>query len=100
VAAALARRVTDSEAVLADTVFHSVRVRVAAGLLRLVRCERGRAPVVLRVTHQEVANLVGSTRETTTLMLHALRGEGLIELGNRRITVVDPEALAHIARPA
>lgn len=100
VAQALVRRATESEAVLAETVFQPVRARVAAGLLRLARRERGRAPVVLRITHQEIANLVGSTRETTTLVLHGLRAEGLIALGNRRVTVVDPEALAHVARPA
>lgn len=100
VAMALARRVIETESVLAETVFQPVRSRVASGLLRLARRERKPGPVVLRITHQELANLVGSTRETTTLVLHTLRSEGLIAVGNRRITVLDAEGLAHSAGPA
>lgn len=98
VAERLARRVVELQQVMAETVFSTVRSRVASGLLRLYRRHHGREANVLRVTHQEIANLVGSTRETTTAVLHALREEGLVEIANRRITLLDPVALEHEAR--
>jgi CRP-like cAMP-binding protein len=99
----LCRRTIELENVLSDTVFNSVRRRVASGLLRLYRKERnvqgdflGNGGT-LRVTHQEVANLIGSTRETTTSVLHALREAGILQMANRRLTVLDSAALAHLA---
>ncbi|HIJ65103.1 MAG TPA: Crp/Fnr family transcriptional regulator [Candidatus Hydrogenedentes bacterium] len=92
----LCRRAVEVENVLAETVFKSVRNRVAAGLLRLYR----RAPRnedTLRITHQEIASLIGSTRETTTAVLHGLREEGIVEVANRRLRVLDPVALEHAA---
>jgi CRP-like cAMP-binding protein len=41
---------------------------------------------------------VGSTRETTTAVLHKLREEGILDIANRRITVLDPAALERAAR--
>ena len=98
VAEGLCRRSLDIEQVLAETVFHSVRSRVAAGLLRLCRKENRHSPISLPVTHQEIANLIGSTRETTTATLHALRKDGLVALANRRLTVLDPIALEREAK--
>ena len=94
----LCKRAIETEQVLAETVFHSVRSRVAAGLLRLYRKEGHNAPAALNVTHQEVANLIGSTRETTTATLHALRRAGIVQLANRRLTILDPVALEREAR--
>ena len=75
-----------------------MRSRVAAGILRLYGSEeRGDAPT-LRVTHQELANLVGSTRETTTAVLHELRQQGVIDIANRRLTVVNLVGLRNIAQ--
>ena len=94
----LGRRVIDLENVLAETVFKTVRSRVAGGLLRLYQ----RAPYshdgAIRLTHQEIASLVGSTRETTTTVLHKLREDGILSIANRRVTVLDPVALEHAAR--
>lgn len=94
----LCRRVVEIEHVLAETVFKTVRSRVASGLLRLYqrssRTERG----AIRITHQEIAGLVGSTRETTTAVLHNLRQQGIVTMANRRVIVLDPVALEHVAR--
>mgnify|MGYP006278944545 CR=1 FL=1 len=69
VARSVCQRAIEAEHVLAEAVFHSVRRRVAAGLVRLCAREATAPPHELRVTHQEVANLCGTTRETTTLVL-------------------------------
>lgn len=94
----LARRVVQTEDVLSETVFKTVRGRVASGLLRLYQRVPQEERGTLRVTHQEIANLVGSTRETTTSVLHDLRAEGIVNMANRRVTVLDPIALEHAAR--
>jgi len=98
VAQRLCCRITETEQVLVETVFSPVRSRVASGLLRLYRREKGQNRDALCVTHQEVANLVGSTRETTTAVLHMLRAEGILDMANRRLTILDPVALEHVAK--
>jgi CRP-like cAMP-binding protein len=97
VAQALCRRTMDLEQVLADTIFVPVRRRIALGILRLYRQEDVPTDGTLNVTHQEVANIAGTTRETATGVLHGLREEGLLQLANRRIMVVDPTALERMA---
>ena len=100
VAECLSQRVRMAEQTLANTVFKTVRSRAASGLLRLYQQEReyDESAAVIRVTHQELANLIGSTRETTTAMLHGLEREEVVRLGNRSMTVLDAAALEQIAR--
>jgi len=43
--------------------------------------------------HREIASIVGSTRESVTVRLNAMRREGTIEFVNRRILVKRPELL-------
>lgn len=47
----------------------------------------------VKYTHQEIASYVGSTRETTTLVLGELRRSGLIDTEHRRVVVTDPAGL-------
>jgi CRP/FNR family transcriptional regulator, cyclic AMP receptor protein len=47
--------------------------------------------------HREIASIVGSTRESVTVRLNAMRREGTIEFVNRRILIKRPEWLM---RPA
>ncbi len=93
----ISRRAREMDQLYVEVVFRPVRGRIAASLLRLYHLERpgGRT---IQVTHQEVANLAGSTRETTTSVLHDLREAGLVEIGNRRVTLLDLEALRRVAR--
>ncbi|HNR32983.1 MAG TPA: Crp/Fnr family transcriptional regulator [Candidatus Hydrogenedentes bacterium] len=94
----LCERGLETEQTLSEMVFCSVRRRLASGLLRLLRREGGQPGATLQVTHQELANLIGSTRETTTATLHGLRTEGIVALANRSIVIRDPAALEHVAR--
>jgi CRP/FNR family transcriptional regulator len=94
----LIARANEVEQVLFETTSRSVRGRIAAGLARLHAKAACGEIVTLRVTHQEIASLVGSTRETTTAVLNSLEGEGFIKTANRRVTVLDPEALERVAR--
>jgi CRP/FNR family transcriptional regulator, cyclic AMP receptor protein len=49
----------------------------------------------ISLPHREIASIVGSTRESVTVRLNAMRREGTIEFVNRRILVKRPEGLVH-----
>jgi CRP/FNR family cyclic AMP-dependent transcriptional regulator len=44
--------------------------------------------------HREIASIVGSTRESVTVRLNAMRREGIIDFVNRKILIKRPESLA------
>jgi CRP/FNR family transcriptional regulator, cyclic AMP receptor protein len=47
----------------------------------------------LKITHQELAEMVGTSRETVTRVLARLREQGIIEISSRRMTLLNPKAL-------
>lgn len=49
--------------------------------------------VALKITHQEMANLIGSTRETVSLTLSQFRKKGLIRLHRRQVIILDERGL-------
>lgn len=59
----------------------------------------GGVRIQLRLTHQELASLVVSTRETTTTLLNRFKRDGLLDTDGRRIIVRDPQGLAALATP-
>jgi CRP-like cAMP-binding protein len=50
--------------------------------------------VIERLSHQELGDMVGACRETVTKILAELEKEGEVELGRRRIRVLDRARLA------
>ncbi|MDR3709794.1 MAG: Crp/Fnr family transcriptional regulator [Capsulimonadaceae bacterium] len=96
-----ANRRAQAENRLTEYVFYDVPTRVARLLTRLSsthgRYSKGGSLIRLKLTHQEIANLIGSTRETTTLILNDFRRRGLIELQGRRIVVSDSAGLRDLA---
>jgi CRP-like cAMP-binding protein len=85
---------------LAEYIFYDVPARLAH-LLAQMAGTNGRKTkegmlIRIKLTHQELANLVGSTRETTTLILNEFRRRGLLEFTGRKIVVSDPEALLQL----
>jgi CRP/FNR family transcriptional regulator len=47
----------------------------------------------LNYTHQEIADMIGSTLETTTRLLTNLKRSGVLNMGRGNITLLDKEAL-------
>ena len=68
---------------------HRYGVRESAGVL-----------IDIPLPHREIASIVGSTRESVTVRLNAMRREGTIEFVNRRILVKRPEGLLPTANEA
>lgn len=90
----LAGRVSDLETRLETVAFKSVPARLASEILRLAEASgNGR---VEGVSHQELADTVGSYRETVTRILNELRRDGLIELDRLSIAIKDPEGLRDV----
>jgi CRP-like cAMP-binding protein len=86
------------EARLKNLLFRTTRERTAAVLLELTE-SHGRAvgpawEIDLRLSHQDLANLIGATRETVTLTLGQLQVDGLIRMRRRRLAVMNRAALA------
>lgn len=80
---------------------HGAKARLALLLLDLadrfgVRDSRGTI-VDVRLTHREMAALIGATRETVSVAIVELRNAGVVETEARRVVVVDPDALRDIA---
>ena len=57
----------------------------------------GVVTIDLRLTHQDLAAMVASTRESLTKVLNEMRGRGLIEVEAGRITLKDWRALAALS---
>ena len=58
---------------------------------------RGEEGLEVTLSHQDLAHLAGSTRETITKVLGELAMDDTIELGYRRILVLKPEALREVS---
>jgi CRP-like cAMP-binding protein len=75
--------------------FKGIPARLASLLLRL-SAERG-SPDITGLTHQDLAETIGTYRETATQVLNDMKAQGLIEIGRKRITIKDAEKLAQVA---
>lgn len=87
----------DTEDRLASMLFRNVEARLAEFLVKAtarwgIPEPRG-VLIAAPFTHQEMANMIGSTRETVTLTLGDLRRKGVIDIDRRRVVVLDREAL-------
>lgn len=78
-------------------VFKDVSSKLAELLLRLGSehgIEHRRGLVLgLKITHQEMANLIGSTRETVSLTLSQFKRKGYIQTEGRKVILADREGL-------
>ena len=51
----------------------------------------------IRTSHQSLADMLGTYRETVSTILRGFKADGMVELGYRRIYVTDPAALQALA---
>ena len=98
---ALIGRWCSLEAKVEQLVFKDVGAKLAELLLRLgsehgVEHRRGLV-LGLKITHQEMANLIGSTRETVSLTLSQFKRKGFIQTEGRKVILADREGLRSLA---
>ncbi len=97
----LISRRRDLEIKMEQLIFKDVGSKLAELLLRLgsehgIENKRGLV-LALKITHQEMANLIGSTRETVSLTLSHFKRKGLIETEGRKVILADRESLRALA---
>lgn len=90
----ISKRLLEVEARLEDMAFKTVAGRLASLLLRLMR-EQG--TTIRGLTHQNLADDIGTHRETTTQTLSSFKAQGLLQTGRKRIEILDPDGLQRIA---
>jgi CRP/FNR family transcriptional regulator, cyclic AMP receptor protein len=85
-----------------DLICKDVTTRVCELLLNLTDQHRtpaeGTFHQMIKLSHQDIASLVGVSRQTTTETLDRLKSQGIIDLGHRSIILKDQnklEALIH-----
>jgi CRP-like cAMP-binding protein len=78
--------------------FRSSRERLVHLLLELAeqygQAVPGGVQLRIKLSHQDLANIIGSTRETVTVVLGELQAEGRLQLGRRKIVLSDLVRLA------
>jgi CRP/FNR family transcriptional regulator, cyclic AMP receptor protein len=87
-------RLIEIENRLTELSFLDVAGRVAALLLRL---HEKSGDQISGYSHQDLADQVGTYRETVTQVLNQFRQKGLIELQRKEIVILDPKGLQQIA---
>lgn len=99
---ALARRLRRTNDSLADLVFSDVPGRVAKALLDLAERFGRRTDIGVLVAHdltqEELAQLVGASRETVNKALADFAARGWLQLEARAVVLLDAERLAERAR--
>jgi CRP-like cAMP-binding protein len=84
---------TQLEAQLVNTTFKSMNARLATLLLQLAQ----ETHIVDGLSHEELAEHLGTYRETVSVALRDLKETGIIELGRRHITICNKSLLQEIA---
>jgi CRP-like cAMP-binding protein len=83
---------------LKNLLFRSNRERLVHLLLELAEDYGRETPegvlLGIKLSHQDLANVIGSTRETVTVVLGELQAEGHLKLGRRKVVVNDLGRLA------
>ena len=94
----LSSRILQTETMIGTLTHRDMSSRLVSFLL--VLCRDFGVPgsqgitIDLKLSHQAIAEAIGSTRVTITRLLGDLRSAGLLEIDRKRITVFDPLALA------
>jgi CRP-like cAMP-binding protein len=94
IAEILGHRLAAMERRLSDTVFKTVPQRIAATLCTLSTDHPPTGTYRVALTHEQIAALTGTARETATKALGELADRGLLRVGRGKITIMDPERLA------
>ncbi len=94
----LSSRILQTETMIETLTHRDMSSRLASFLLVLCRdfgvpCENG-VTIDLKLSHQSIAEAIGSTRVTITRLLGDLKNSSLLEIERKKITIFDPVALA------
>jgi len=96
----LADRLAASEREREIMAFRSVEQRLAVRLLELMerfgQPDGGGIAIDARLTQQELADMIGTSRETLATTIGSLRERGVVEMQSQRVVVLDADRLRAI----
>jgi CRP-like cAMP-binding protein len=92
-------RLRRAVAVASEILSASLSVRMARHLLDLATPGPASGELEVLITQEELATLVGATREAVNRELRRLARRGWLRLGRRRIVLLRPEELASLTEP-
>jgi CRP/FNR family transcriptional regulator len=92
-----AHRMREFEETLEDLAFRDIQARLSRQLLKLsdeygVETDEG-ILISFQITHKELADMIGSARENTTLALNRFAREGILDKSRYRIIIKNEEGL-------
>lgn len=89
----LSSRLRKANQQIGNLALHDVYGRVARILLEMASEDGTRQPdgrvAFRRPTHQEIANMIGATRETVSRMISDLHRQGFIEISGKNVIIQD-----------
>ena len=91
----MATRFSDVMWLMEQIMWKSLDKRVASFLLEETSIEETNE---LKITHETIANHLGSHREVITRMLRYFQSEGLVKLSRGKITILDSKRLETLQR--
>jgi len=80
--------------------FRTLRQRLSTVLRHTIRRQRSGPcqPAEIRITQQELAQLAGGSRESTSRLLAMWQREGIVSLSRGRVTILNPDRLESMSR--
>jgi CRP/FNR family transcriptional regulator/CRP/FNR family cyclic AMP-dependent transcriptional regulator len=91
--AVLSARLRKANQQIGNLALHDVYGRVARVLLEMASASGSRGDdgrvLFRRPTHQEIANMIGATRETVSRMISDLHRQGYIEISGKNVIIHD-----------
>jgi CRP-like cAMP-binding protein len=90
----LCARIRSADDHMSEIAFFNLPVRLSRALLRYPAPEHG--PLKRSLSQQELAEMVGATRENVNRCLREWQRRGILQLKNRWIIILNPEALHSI----
>ena len=92
----LCRKVAEKETQLLNLAYNSVRQRIAEALLKLIQANGGNDKI--QVSREDLAKLVGTAPESVIRGLSDFKDEGLIEIENGKVKVLQSKRLEKVVR--
>jgi len=92
----LCARLRRSTEYIADTAFLDLSTRLAKQLVSLAYDDDSPQEPGLRISHAELAAMLGVSRERVSLQLAAWSDRGILDQGRGRLVVRDRQALQHV----
>lgn len=93
----MTKRLRDTDQLVQDAAFLDVAERLAKKLLTLIEAHGRQSArgieLDVHLTQQDLAAMIGATRESVNKQLGAFRDRGILEVDRQRITILQPDEL-------